>query len=143
MKVLVKTNEVYRLTYIPDNEIEEYRNNNEIITNFTLTDDAIKSLENWCELDDNMNIIESDTYKESIITQNIKRRSDIAHEIRIMWFTAPEDTERELLENNKKSELEQEYSDLLLESRELKIQYPDIYDKCLSSFNNVFSSFWI
>lgn len=79
MKIIIKNGSNFNLTSIPNSELELIKKNNEVITNFVITDEEEKKI-NWgCTFvyDWDFKIIETDKYLLRIKKQSLEKMSEL------------------------------------------------------------------
>lgn len=67
MEVILKNKDILSLTIIPDNEIELVKaNNDEVITDFKLSEEDKQKVYKWCTLNSDMTITETQEYRDNL-----------------------------------------------------------------------------
>lgn len=66
MEIIIKNWDELSLTNIPDNELELVKENNEVITEYTISDEDRIKLGKWCILNSDMTITETEQYIKNI-----------------------------------------------------------------------------
>lgn len=88
MEIIIKNWEIFELTNIPDDEIELVVNNNEkVITEFILSDEEKRKIYDWCILNPDFSITETEQYKQKYKQTLENEKTEIEKElVEVNWL---------------------------------------------------------